>query len=149
MATLNWIEMNCKCNSPPSSQRDKKSIIFDQCWFLAKNNFFRFRYGRYQNNHWLLNRANVKFGSTCLKFLEKSTIDFLTGAVFVAALTVLRVSRLCYYGDFSYTFTENLTSNFNQCGGSFPFIFLVDQAVISLEQLHAALMRRQILSSHL
>lgn len=132
--------MNCKCNSPPSSQRDKKSIIFDQCWFLAKNNFFRFRYGRYQNNHllWLLNRANVKFGSTCLKFLEKSTIDFLTGAVFVAALTVLRVSRLCYYGDFSYTFTENLTSNFNQCGGSFPFIFLVDQAVISLEQLHAA-----------
>ena len=143
--------MNCKCNSPPSSQRDKKSLIFDQCWFSAKNNFFWFRYGRYQNNHllWLLNRANVKFGSTCLKFLEKSTIDFLTGAVFVAALTVLRVSRLCYYGDFSYTFTDNLTSNFNQCGGSSPFIFLVDQAVISLERLHAALMRRQILSSHL
>ena len=149
MATLNWIEMNCKCNSPPSSQRDKKSIIFDQCWFLAKNKFFWFRYGRYQNNHWLLNRANVKFGSTCLKFLEKSTIDLLTGAVYVPALTVLRMSRLCYHGDFSYTFTENLTSNFNQCGGSSPFIFLVDQAVISLERLHAALMRRQILSSHL
>ena len=143
--------MNCKCNSPPSSQRDKKSLIFDQCWFSAKNNFFRFRYGRYQNNNllWLLNRANVKFGSTCLKFLEKSTIDFLTGAVFVAALTVLRVSRHCYYGDFSSIFTKNLASNFNQCGGSFPFIFLVDQAVISLERLHAALMRRQILSSHL
>ena len=110
--------MNCKCNSPPSSQRDKKSVIFDQCWFSAKINFFWFRYGRYQNNNllWLLNRANVKFGSTCLKFLEKSTIDFLTGAVFVPALTVLRVSRLCYYGEFSYTFTENLTSNFNQCG---------------------------------
>ena len=58
------------------------------------------------------------------------------------------VSPLLLWGLLLY-FTENLTSNFNQCGGSFPFIFLVDQAVISLERLHAALMRRQILSSHL